>query len=40
MEANNIKMNMDGTIRAKVLQYKADGNTLTEKWPTITGIEA
>ena len=30
------KMNMDGTIRAKVLQYKADGNTLTEKWETLT----
>ncbi len=29
-------MNMDGTIRAKVLQYKADGNTLTEKWETLT----
>lgn len=26
----------DGTIRAKVLQYKADGNTLTEKWETLT----
>lgn len=36
MEANNIKMNMDGTIRAKVLQYKSDGNTLTEKWHNIT----
>lgn len=34
MEA--IKMNMDGTIRAKVLQYKKDGNTLTEKWETLT----
>ncbi len=29
-------MNMDGTIRAKVLQYKSDGNTLTEKWHTLT----
>lgn len=29
-------MNIDGTIRAKVLQYKRDGNTLTEKWETLT----
>lgn len=36
MEATKIKMNMDGTIRAKVLQYKSDGNTLTEKWETLT----
>lgn len=36
MEATkNIKMNMDGTIRAKVLQYKSDGNTLTEKRETL-----
>lgn len=35
MEATKIKMNMDGTIRAKVLQYKSDGNTLTEKWETL-----
>lgn len=35
MEANKIKMNMDGTIRAKVLQYKSDGNTLTDKWETL-----
>ena len=28
-------MNMDGTIRAKVLQYKSDGNTLTDKWETL-----
>lgn len=27
---------MDDTIRAKVLQYKSDGNTLTEKWETLT----
>lgn len=25
-----------GTFRAKVLQYKSDGNTLTEKWETLT----
>lgn len=31
----SIKMNMDGTIRAKVLQYKSDGNTLTEKRETL-----
>lgn len=36
MEANKIKMNMDGTFRAKVLQYKSDGNTLTEKRETLT----
>lgn len=30
------KMNMDHTIRAKVLQYKSDGNTLTEKRETLT----
>lgn len=30
------KKNMDGTIRVKVLQYKSDGNTLTEKWETLT----
>ena len=36
METTKIKMNMDGTIRAKVLQYKSDGNTLTEKWHTLT----
>jgi len=36
MEATKTKMNMDGTIRAKVLQYKSDGNTLTEKWHTLT----
>ena len=35
MEATKIKMNMDGTIRAKVLQYKSDGNTLIEKWETL-----
>lgn len=34
MEA--MKMKMDGTIRAKVIQYKRDGNTLTEKWHTLT----
>lgn len=38
MEATNIKMNMDGTFRAKVLQYKSDGNTLTEKWETLTKL--
>lgn len=38
MEANKIKMNMDGTIRAKVLQYKSDGNTLTEKWETLARL--
>lgn len=32
METTKIKMDMDGTIRAKVLQYKSDGNTLIEKW--------
>lgn len=32
------KMNMDGTIRAKVLQYKSDGNTLTEKWETLAKL--
>lgn len=36
METTKIKMNMDGTFRAKVLQYKSDGNTLTEKWHTLT----
>lgn len=36
MEATKIKMNMDGTIRAKVLQYKSDGNTLADKWETLT----
>ncbi len=36
MEATKTKMNIDGTIRAKVLQYKSDGNTLTEKWHTLT----
>lgn len=36
MEATKIKMNMDGTFRAKVLQYKSDGNTLTEKRETLT----
>lgn len=36
MEATNNQMNMGGTIRAKVLKYKADGNTLTEKWETLT----
>ena len=35
MEATKIKMNMDGTIRAKVLQYKSDGNTLIEKLETL-----
>lgn len=35
METTKIKMNMDGTIRAKVLQYKSDGNTLIEKWETL-----
>lgn len=35
MEAPKIKMNMDGTFRAKVLQYKSDGNTLTDKWETL-----
>lgn len=29
-------MNIDGTIRVKALQYKADGHTLTEKWETLT----
>lgn len=29
-------MNMADTIRAKVLQYKSDGNTLTDKWHTLT----
>lgn len=38
MEATKIKMNMDGTIRAKVLQYKSDGNTLTEKRETLTKL--
>lgn len=38
MEATKIKMNMDGTIRAKVLQYKSDGNTLTENWHTLTKL--
>lgn len=38
MEATQIKMNMDGTIRAKVLQYKSDGNTLTDKWHTLTKL--
>lgn len=36
METTKIKPNMDGTIRAKVLQYKSDGNTLTEKRHTLT----
>lgn len=36
MNTDNIKMNMDGTIRARVLQYAKDGNTLTEKWETLT----
>lgn len=36
MEATKTKMNIDGTFRAKVLQYKSDGNTLTEKWHTLT----
>lgn len=31
-------MNMGGTFRAKVLQYKPDGNTLTEKWETLTKL--
>lgn len=38
MEAKETKMNIDGTIRAKVLQYKRDGNTLTEKWETLTKL--
>lgn len=38
MEANKIKMNMDGTFRAKVLQYKSDGNTLIEKWYTLAKL--
>lgn len=38
MEATKIKMNMDGTIRAKVLQYKSDGNTLTDKWETLAKL--
>lgn len=38
MEVTKIKMNMDGTIRAKVLQYKSDGNTLTEKWETLAKL--
>lgn len=36
MEANKIKMNMDCTFRAKVLQYKTDGNTITDKRETLT----
>lgn len=27
---------LDGTIRAKVIQYKSDGNTLAENWHTLT----
>ncbi len=29
------EMSVNGSIRAKVLQYKSDGNTLTEKWETL-----
>lgn len=39
METTRIKMNMDGTFRAKVLQYKSDGNTLTEKWHNLAKIK-
>lgn len=38
MTQDETKMNIDGTIRAKVLQYKRDGNTLTEKWETLTKL--
>lgn len=35
-KGQNVEAEDGGTIRAKVLQYKSDGNTLTEKWETLT----
>ncbi|MBD5302396.1 MAG: hypothetical protein HDS16_05310 [Bacteroides sp.] len=35
-KGQNAEAEDGGTIRAKVLQYKSDGNTLTEKWETLT----
>lgn len=36
MKKGNVDEMLNNTVRAKVLQYKPDGNTLTEKWETLT----